>query len=167
MPKFECAKCGDTQVTLNAASGVIPVYNRKTKEWSLVLIKSLDSRSKAAKYGLMPPVTFNSVWGYKSSAGNRMVTVDGRGGRGGWKKGPGMGPYFPGQCIDCPGVTKKQGAACGEWRDVVHADCIAGFHAAAAAGGGGQKSRYVMMWRGMMLYRCMLFEISGFMLVGR
>jgi hypothetical protein len=115
MPKFECIKCGDSQVPLSAGSGVIPVYDKTTKQWSLVLIKSLSSRGKAGKYGLSYPVTFHSMWGSKSSAGNRMVTTDGRsGGRGGWKKGPGMGPYFPGQCIDCPSGSKKQGAACGE-----------------------------------------------------
>uniref|UniRef100_A0A383VI52 Expansin-like EG45 domain-containing protein n=1 Tax=Tetradesmus obliquus TaxID=3088 RepID=A0A383VI52_TETOB len=113
MPKFECAKCGETQVTLTAASGVIPVYNKASNKWSLVLIKSLNSRSKAGRFGLPYPLSFHSVWGSKSSAGNRMATPDGRGGRGGgWKKGPGMGPYFPGQCIDCPGTSTKEGTAC-------------------------------------------------------
>jgi hypothetical protein len=116
IPKFECVKCGDTQVTLSSASGVIPVYNKATKQWSLILMKSLNSRNKAARFGLDFPVSFHSVWGTKKSGGNRMATPDSRGGGrgGGWKKGPGMGPYFPGQCIDCPTGRRKEGAACGE-----------------------------------------------------
>jgi hypothetical protein len=117
MPKFECVKCTDAQVTLSAASGVIPVHNKLTKQWSLVLVKSLNSRYKAARVGLDFPVTFHSVWGTKKGGSNRMATPDGRGGGhggGGWKKGPGMGPYFPDQCIDCPTGSKKEGAACGE-----------------------------------------------------
>jgi ligand-binding sensor domain-containing protein len=116
MPKFECVKCLDTQVTLSAGSGVIPVYNKSTKQWSLVLIKSLNSRWKAARFGLDFPVNFHSVWGTKKGGNNRMATPDRRGsGRGGaWKKGPGIGPFFPGQCINCPTGSRKEAAACGE-----------------------------------------------------
>ncbi|KAF6263431.1 hypothetical protein COO60DRAFT_1491123 [Scenedesmus sp. NREL 46B-D3] len=105
MPTFECVQCGDSQVTLGHGSGVVPVYDKAADEWSLVLKTAKateDGTGDAAK---------------RSTDGSRKSGPAGSKGRKdkGFGKGFGrgsFGPYFPGQCIDCPANSNKEGAAC-------------------------------------------------------
>uniref|UniRef100_A0A383VKI6 Expansin-like EG45 domain-containing protein n=1 Tax=Tetradesmus obliquus TaxID=3088 RepID=A0A383VKI6_TETOB len=118
---FECVKCGDTQVTLSPKNGIAAVFDKAANKWSVVLVSGINSRVKAAKYGLTYPVTADTfkIWGSKGGDGKGWDGKghDGKGpGKGEGNKGRGKswGPFTPGQCINCPEGSQKEGTACGE-----------------------------------------------------
>jgi len=104
MSLFDCKACGTNEVALTKASGLKPVLDDGTKQWSLKLRSKLKAEDKKRK----------SLNTKKADVGK-----EGKKQWGSPDKYAGS-PYVRGACVPCPAGTKKSGAACGEllWHSV-------------------------------------------------
>jgi hypothetical protein len=96
MSLFDCKACGTNEVALTKASGLKPVLDDGTKQWSLKLRSKLKAEDKKRK----------SLNTKKADVGK-----EGKKQWGSPDKYAGS-PYVRGACVPCPAGTKKSGAAC-------------------------------------------------------
>eukprot|EP00775_Hariotina_reticulata_P002704 gene2704-3003_t len=98
---FTCKACGPNEVALTKASGLKPVQDDATKQWSLKLRSKTPEDKKKSK---------------EAKKAEKKDKKEKSGKKKEWGKSDKYGdsPYVRGACVPCPAGTKKSGAACGE-----------------------------------------------------